>query len=49
MAEKKPEPENTVVSAEKLAAWAHVREVWKKFKRVTPELLDAEEEAKNTD
>jgi hypothetical protein len=49
MAEKKPEVENTAVSPEKLAAWANVRETWKKFKHVTPELLDAEEEAKDTD
>ena len=45
-----PEIVNEEVSAEKLAAWAHVREVWKHSKgRITQELLDAEYEAANTD
>jgi hypothetical protein len=52
MAEKnKPEPVNTEVSPEKLAAWAHCREIWKasgKPPHVTAALLEAEEEAKNT-
>ena len=49
--DKKPEPVNTVVSPEKLAAWLRCREIWKasgKPPHVTPALLEAEEDAKNT-
>ena len=44
-------PENEVVSKEKLAAWQRCRDIWKasgKPPRVTQELLDAEQEAKDT-
>jgi hypothetical protein len=53
MAQKPVEQhENTEVSPEKLAAWQHVREVWKtsgKPPRLTQDVLDAEYEAANTD